>query len=121
MLELAEDFGQHVQASGFVGADGQQPARRGGLIGHGAQRFLAQGQELIGVFKEHFAGGSQADGLAQAAEKLLAVFLFQLADLRAHGGLRAKDLAPGQREAAVLGHFDEGIELVEIHDAGTAF
>jgi hypothetical protein len=35
--------------------------------------------------------------------------------------LRAEDLAARQGEAAVLGYFDKGIELVEIHFGRTAF
>ncbi len=89
-MVFRENIGQHVQAGRFVGAQSQDAARSGGLVGHGAQRFAAHVHHAHGVFEQGLARGGQADRLAAAIEQLFAVFLLQLADLGADGRLRAE-------------------------------
>ena len=111
-----ENFGQHVQAGRFVRSERKHAARRGGLVGHGAQRFAAHVHHAHRVFKQGFSRGGQPHGFASAVEKLFAVFLFELADLRADGRLRAEQFLSGARKTAEFGNFNEGSELVEIHN-----
>ena len=51
----------------------------------------------------------------EAIEQAIAVFLLQLANLRAHGGLRSEHLFARAGKASLLGHFQKRNELVEIH------
>ncbi len=86
---FGKNVGQHVETRGFVRADGQRAVRRAGLVCHGAQRFVAQRQKLAGVFKKRLARDRQSHGLAYPIKQLLPVFLLELANLGAHGRLRA--------------------------------
>ncbi len=112
---LRENFRQNVQACRFVGAEGEHSSRRGGLVGHGAQGFGAHVHHAHGVFKKGFSRGGKPHGLASAVKQLLAVFLFELAHLRADGRLRAEQFLPGARKTAKFCNFNESSELVEIH------
>ena len=114
-LIFGENVRQHVEAGGFVGADGQRAARRAGLVGHGAQRFVAQREQPPGIFEQGFARDREPHGFPDAVEQLLPVFLLELADLRAYGRLRAVELLTGARKTALFGDFHECNQMVEVH------
>jgi hypothetical protein len=52
---LGKHSRQHVEAGGFVGSDGQHAPRSAGLVGDGAQRFVAQCKETCGVFEQRLS------------------------------------------------------------------
>ena len=97
---LREDVGKNVEAGGLVGADDDRAARVGAVVGDSEQRFVAQLQQALGVGEQDAAGGSQRDVFAGAVEKAVAVVLLELPDLRADGGLRAKNFLAGARKAS---------------------
>ena len=112
---LGENFGQHVQAGGFIRADDHGSARIGAVIGNGKQGFITQLQQAFGVGEQDAAGGRERHVLAGAVEEAIAIVLLKLADLGAHGGLRTENFLSGTRETAKLGNFEKSRELIEIH------
>src|SRR5579875_299733 len=110
-----ENIGQHIQAGGLVGAHGERAARRGGLIGNGTKRLIPQREQPVRVFEQRLASHRKPNGFANAIEKLLSVFLFELADLGADSRLRAVEFLSGAREAALLRDFQESYEVVKVH------
>ena len=113
-----ENIGQNVKARGFVRAHGDGAAGHVALVGDSEQRLIFYLQHPLGIGEQDSSGGCERDVFAGSVEQAIAVFLLQLADLRAHGGLRAEDFLPGAGEAAELGHFHEGDELVKVHGCG---
>ena len=85
------------------------------MIGNGDERLVAQALQPQGVFVEDLTRRSEFDGFAGAIEKPVSVFLFQLADLRAHRRLRAEHFFSGAREAALARNFQKCNELIEVH------
>jgi hypothetical protein len=114
-VKFGEHVRQHVKAGGFIRSDGQRAARSAGLIGDGSQRVVLQREHPAGIAEQHFARCRKPHGFPDAIEKFLAVFLFELANLRANGRLRAEKLLSGARKAALLGDFEKCSEVVEIH------
>jgi hypothetical protein len=64
---------------------------------------------------KNLAGWGQLDGFARAIQQAIAVFLLQLADLRAHRRLRAENFLSGTGKAPLPGDFQKCDELIEIH------
>jgi len=113
-----ENIRKNVKASGFVRAYGDGATRHVALVGDSQQRLVLHLQHAFGVSEKDAAGGRESDVFAGAVKQAIAVFLFELTYLRADRGLRAEDFLPGAREAAKLGDFHEGDELVKIHGCG---
>src|SRR3984957_12126813 len=112
---FAKDFGQNIKASGFVRPNTQRTSGSSAVVRDRHQRLIAQVAKTFGIFEKNLAGGSQFHALAGAIKKAVAVFLFELANLRAYRGLRAKDFFTRARKAALLGNFKKRDELIEIH------
>ena len=98
MAVLGENVRQDIEASGFIGADDKRSARTGALIRYGKQRLIAHLQQAFGVSEQHSACGCEGYVFTGTIQQPVAVLLFQLADLGADRGLRAKDLLPGTRK-----------------------
>ena len=112
---LGEDLGQQVDAGGFVGGDDQFAAGIGLQLGDGVLRLAAQVEHLLGVAGKDLSGGGEGDAAAEAFEELGAEFLFDLANLRADGRLRAVAGLGSLREAFQPDDFEERVKLVEVH------
>jgi hypothetical protein len=91
-LEFRENVGEKIEAGGFIGAEEDRPLHDVAAIGNDLDGFVAQPEQALGVFEEHFARGRKLDGLGRAIQQFGAVGLFKLANLRADRGLRAKNL-----------------------------
>jgi hypothetical protein len=98
-LKFGEYVRQKIEASGFVGAEDERALNYVAAIGDDLNGFVAKAEKALGVFEEDFAGRSQLDGFSGAVEEARAIGLLELADLRAHSGLRTKHFLPGAREA----------------------
>ena len=85
------------------------------MIGHGQLRFVPQLRHTLRIGEQYAACRREGYILAGTVEKTVAVLLFQLPDLRAYSGLRAKHFLPGTREAAQFGNFQKRNELIEVH------
>ena len=77
------------------------------MIGHGEQRFIPHLQQPLSVSKQHSARGREGDIFAGAIEQTVAVFLLQLTNLGADGGLGAENFLAGAGKTSQLGHFQE--------------
>jgi hypothetical protein len=62
--------------------------------------------------EQDLAGWSQPDGLPGPIKKPVLVLFFELADLRAYCGLRAKHLGSRAREIPFFCNFDERLKVV---------
>src|SRR5580704_6733280 len=86
-LKFRENVWKKIEAGGFVGAKNQGALHDVPAIGDDLNGFVAEAKKTFGVFEEDLACGSQLDGFGGAVEETSAISLFQLADLRAYGGL----------------------------------
>ena len=80
------------------------------------QRLIPQTLQAQSIFVEDLTGGSELDGFARAVEKAVALFLLQLADLRADRRLGTEDFLSRAREAALPCHLEESNKLIEVHE-----
>ena len=106
--ELGEDVGQNIKACRLVRPDHQRAARELPLVRHREQRLIPHLQETLRIGEQHPARRGQGHIFARTVEQPVPVFLLQLPDLRADGGLRPKDLQAGARKAAKLRDFQKG-------------
>jgi len=72
------------------------------VVGHSQQRLVSHLQESLGIGEQHPPGGRQSDIFAGTVEELVSIVLFELPDLRAHRGLRAKYLLPAREKLPSL-------------------
>ncbi len=114
-LKFGKNIGEQVEASGFVGAEDDGALNDVAAVGDDLNGFVAHAKEFFGVLEKNLAGGSQLDGLGGAVEEPGFVGLFELANLGADGGLRAKDFLARAREALQFGDEDERSKLIEVH------
>ncbi|MNE32093.1 hypothetical protein D3C80_1256880 [compost metagenome] len=87
-----------------------------------AQQFFGVvpvGQQAPRQWQQHLAFGGQADAARGAAEQGAAKVFFQGLDGQAQCRLRNMQMLAGLGEALVLGHGDEGAELLDVHDGPT--
>lgn len=114
-LKLGENIRKQIEAGGFVSAENERALDDITAVGHELNGFVAKAEETLGVLEEDFAGGSELDGLGGAVQQAGAIGLFELANLRADSGLRAKNFLPGSRETLELGNVDESGKLIKVH------
>jgi hypothetical protein len=114
-LKLGKDIGEKIKAGGFIGAENNGPLNYVAAVGDQLNGFVAEAKKLFRVLEENLAGGSEFDGFGGAIEELGFVGLFELANLGADGGLRAKNFLASAREAFELGDVDKSGELIEVH------
>jgi hypothetical protein len=112
---FAEEFRQHIQKSGLIGADHQGTARGLTMIRNRNQGFIPETFQAQSVFIKDLSSGSELDGFAGPVEQSIAVFLLELTNLGADCGLRTKNFFTGAREATLPGDFEKCNELIEIH------
>jgi hypothetical protein len=114
-LKFGENIREKIEAGGFVGAENERALHDIAAVGDDLNGFIAEAEKALGIFKEDFSRGSELDGLGGAVQKTGAIGLFELADLGADGGLRAKNFLPSAREALELGNVNESSELIKVH------
>ena len=85
------------------------------MVGNRHQRLIAQILQFLGVLVENLARWRQLDGFSGAVEQAVAIFLLQLADLRAHRRLRTEYFFPGAGKTALPRYFEKRDELIEVH------
>ena len=78
-------------------------------------RLAANVEHPLGVFREDLSRGGERNTAAKAFKQLGFQFVFELADLRADGRLRAITGLRGLREALQADDFEKRVELVKIH------
>jgi hypothetical protein len=61
------------------------------------------------------SGRGKLNGLSGPIKEAVAVFLFQLADLRAHRRLRPEYFFSSAGKAALSGNFQKRDKLIEVH------
>ena len=83
--------------------------------GAGLQHALLELENILGIFIELASLGRDLQAFGCAQNKLGVERSFQLADVRADGGLRDKKLAGGLREAFLLYDGDEALQLFKVH------
>src|SRR4029077_598181 len=94
-LKVREHVRKEIEAGGFVGAKYERTLPYVTAVSYDLDGFVAKAQKALGVFEQNFACRSQLDGFGGAIEETSAIGLFELADLRANGGLRAKNFLSG--------------------------
>src|ERR1700722_5160433 len=114
-LKFRKNIRQEIQAGRFVRAKKHRALHNVAAIGHNLDRLISQAQQAFSVIEEHFAGGRQLNGFRGTVEQLGAVGLFQLTNLRADSGLRAKNFLASTRETLQFGDVYESGKLVEVH------
>jgi hypothetical protein len=75
-------------------------------------RFGLERQKLPGVVQNDVTGWRQAYRLGIAIKQSLPIFLFQLSDLGAYGGLRAQDFFSSAGKTSQPCNFDKRFEIV---------
>src|SRR5882724_12016056 len=114
-LKLGKNIGEQVEAGGFVGAENDGALHDVATVRDHLNGFVAHAKKFLGVFEENFSSGSQLHGLGRAVEEPGLVRLFELADLRADSGLRAKYFLARTGKALEFSDVNESGELIEVH------
>ena len=105
---------QQVRPRGFVVGKRDRSLHDVAAIRHHLHGFVAQAPESLGKLEQTTPAGVSSTDFAERSS-LGVIGLLQLANLRAHRGLRAKHLLPRLGKALELGYLNERSELVEVH------
>ncbi len=115
LFELGKYARQNVNAGCFVRGDDQFAAGHALQFMNGVLGAAFQLQDLLGIIGEDLAGGCQGDLSSEPVEQGRVHFLFQLANLGAHGGLGAETHLRGFREALQPHDLQKSMKLIEVH------
>jgi hypothetical protein len=74
-------------------------------------------ESVLNILLKRFAGSGAGNFAARAVEQLGADFFLKSANLRRDSRLSPETLLRRPRERGVPGHFEEGFELVEVHES----
>ncbi|MNN33387.1 hypothetical protein D3C81_1471460 [compost metagenome] len=109
--EAADQQGRQVVANGQRGADRQRAEGR--LAIEQVFDFLGLVEQGDSLWQQLMAQGVEAQALAGAIEQLAAGLALKLGDGSAGSRLRQRQQAGGPRDALMLGHGDEDLELTK--------
>jgi hypothetical protein len=96
-------------------ADGQGAAQASSQLGDRVARGRSGGQRVARLREQHAPGVAERDVLGAALEQLDAELALERADGCGHRRLHDAEPVGGPREAALLGHRDEVVEVAQRH------
>lgn len=104
----------NVLGEGIDDADVEAEAAGAGALFDGAEHFLAEGEDFLGVAEDDLAGFGEAIFAAFLAEEPFAEGRFEFADLLGDGGLGDAEAGGGGGEAPFAGSGPEIAKMVVI-------
>ena len=115
-LEASHQARQYVRADRCRGHDAQRAALQALDLVEGARGLGHAQEDRRGMLLEFVSRVGEVDTAAALFEEMLAERGFEVTDARLDRGLADVQRLGRPREAAVIGHRDEKLQLVQIHD-----
>ena len=73
-LKFGKNIGKQVEAGGFVGAENDRALHDVAAVRDHLDGFVAQAEKFLGVFEEHFTGGSQLERTWRSGREAWALY-----------------------------------------------